>query len=78
MTAEPTETPTPTPITAVVAYLYGLNMRAQPDVESELLAFLPAGTIVVVLDGRENVNGQTWQQVQFEALSGWVLANFLQ
>jgi hypothetical protein len=78
-TAEPTETPTPTPtpITTTVDYLYGLNLRAEPDAESELLAFLPQGTIIVVLDGREVADGQTWQQVQFEEIVGWVLADFL-
>ena len=76
-TAEPTETPTPTPITAAVDLPYGLNLRAEPDAESELLAFLPVGTIIVVLDGREDLDGQTWQHVQFEEWSGWVLAEFL-
>ena len=53
-------------------------MRAEPDANSELLAFLPFETIVVVLGGQEDIDGQTWQQVQFEEIVGWVLADFLQ
>jgi uncharacterized membrane protein len=77
-TATATETPTPTPVTAAVTYLYGLNLRAGPDAESELLSFLPLGTIVVVLDGRETIDGDAWQQVQSEGVTGWVLAEYLQ
>jgi hypothetical protein len=77
MTATPTETPTATPVTAVVEYLYGLNLRANPDPESELLFFLPEGTIVVVLDGREFIDGRTWQQIQYGELAGWILKEYL-
>ena len=76
-TATPTETPTPTPITATVNYLYGLNLRAEPDAESELLAFLPIETIVVVLDGREITDDQTWQQIQYGEFVGWLLEEYL-
>ena len=76
-TATPTQTPTATPITAVVNYVYGLNLRAEPAADAELLLFLPSDTIVVMLDGREDVDGQTWQQVQFEEFAGWMLADYL-
>ncbi|MEW5988882.1 MAG: DUF389 domain-containing protein [Chloroflexota bacterium] len=78
-TPTPTHTPTPTPtvVTAVVTYPYGLNLRAEPGVEGELLALLPEGTVVVLLDGREVVEGQTWQQVQVNGIVGWVLADYL-
>ena len=77
-TPTPTETPTATPVTAVVTYIYGLNLRAEPDVETELLTFLPQGTTVVVLDGQEVIDGIAWQQVQSEGITGWVLADYLQ
>ena len=77
-TATPTETPTATPVTAVVIFPYGLNLRAGPDAESELLSFLPTGTIVVVLDEREVIDGVAWQQVESDGVVGWVLADYLQ
>jgi len=60
-----------------VNYLYGLNLRAEPDAGSELLIFLPFETIVVVLDGREFTDERTWQQVQYGELVGWTLEEFL-
>ena len=69
--------PTPTAITAVVESPYGLNLRAEPSGEAELLAFLENGQVVVILDGRENNAEGEWQQVQVDGLSGWVLASFL-
>jgi hypothetical protein len=77
-TETPTPTPTPTPITAVVSYPYGLNVRAEPDIESELLLFLPQGTVVVVLDGQEEINGRVWHQIQSGNIAGWVLADYLE
>ena len=77
-TPTPTETPTATPVTAVISFPYGLNMRAEPDPDSNLVAFLPQGTIVVILEGVQEVDGQTWQQIQSGELTGWVLADFLQ
>ena len=76
-TPTPTPTPTATPVTAVVDYIYGLNMRAEPGTASDLLTFLPFETVVVVLDGRETNDGRTWQQVQFDEQIGWVVADFL-
>ncbi|MGD8806992.1 MAG: DUF389 domain-containing protein [Chloroflexota bacterium] len=76
-TATPTLSPTPTPVTAVVQSPYGLNLRAEPSGQSEILAFLANGTVVVVLDGIEsNVEGD-WQQVQADGQTGWVAAGFL-
>ncbi len=76
-TASPTLSPTPTAITAVVQFPYGLNLRAEPSGDSELLAFLENGTVVVILDGRESNDEGDWQQVQAGDLVGWVLATFL-
>jgi hypothetical protein len=76
-TATPTLTPTPTAITAVVRSPYGLNLRTQPDRTAEIVAFLPNGTVVVVLDGQESNADGSWQQVQADGQSGWVLTSFL-
>jgi hypothetical protein len=77
-TATATATPTPTPRLAVVAYPYGLNMRAEPASDAELVAFLEQGTVVVLLDGRETTEEGEWQQVEVDGLVGWVLAEFLE
>jgi hypothetical protein len=68
-----TETPPPTPTlaTAVVGYLYGPNLRAEPDSQSELLAFLPQDTAVILLDGREIADGLTWRQGLESAQAGF-------
>jgi hypothetical protein len=41
------------------------------------VAFLPNGTVVVVLDGQESNADGSWQQVQADGQSGWVLTSFL-
>jgi hypothetical protein len=78
-TETPTRTPTPTatPQTAVINYPYGLNLRAEPDSQSELLAFLEEGTVVILLDGYETTDEGDWQQVEVGGLTGWLLADFL-
>lgn len=76
-TPSPTHTSTPAPRLATVSYQYGLNLREEPDGNSELIGFLPAGTQIILLNGTiENLEG-VWQQVQYEGLSGWVLGDFL-
>lgn len=79
-TAVPTNTPIPTatPETAVVIYPYGLNLRAEPSRDAEILAFLPADTIVIVLEGQETVDNIAWQQVEADGQTGWVSAEFLE
>jgi hypothetical protein len=73
----PTHTSTPTPRLATVSYQYGLNLREEPDGNSELIGFLPAGTQIILLNGLvENLEG-AWQQVHYEGLTGWVLGDFL-
>jgi hypothetical protein len=78
-TSTPTETPTPTAtvVTARVDYPYGLNLRREADTTSELLLFVPAGTDVILLDGRVTNDDLIWQQVSVEGVVGWVLAEFL-
>jgi uncharacterized membrane protein len=79
-TRRPTDTPRPSPTVerAIVAYKYGLNVRLEPDADSERLAYLPAGTKVVLLPGRETVSGIKWQQVEFRGVVGWLLADYIE
>jgi uncharacterized hydrophobic protein (TIGR00271 family) len=79
-TATPTETPTPTatPRTAVITYLYGLNLRAQPARNSDILTFLEGGAVVILLDGLETADELTWQQIEANGQIGWVSAEFLE
>lgn len=79
-TQVPTATPTATPTipTAVVTAPYGLNMRDRPDVNSTLLAFLPNNAVVILLpEQARDEQGNIWQQIEYEGVSGWTLAEFL-
>jgi uncharacterized hydrophobic protein (TIGR00271 family) len=78
-TIVPTDTavPTPTPRTAVINSIYGLNMRAEPGIEADILAFLAADTVVVLLDNTGTVDGRIWQEIEFEGQVGWVSDQFL-
>ena len=79
----PTETPspgptdTPTLATALVNSPYGVNLRAAPLATGAVLTIIPDGAVVELLPGRETVNTTTWQQVRFEELEGWVVADLL-
>ena len=63
---------------AEVDAIFGLNLREEPSADSEALAYLPNGTVVILLDGRETNSQATWQQVAADGLVGWVVAEFLQ
>lgn len=79
-TPVPTETPTATPTipTAVISAPYGLNMRGRPDANSTLIAFLPSNAIVILLpEQAQDEQGNIWQQIEYEGVSGWTLAEFL-
>lgn len=76
-TATPTITPSPTRPSRIVDLAYGLNFRAEPSADAELLGFLESGTVVTILDGVENNDEGTWQQIQVNDLVGWVLSQFL-
>lgn len=80
-TAAPTETltpaPSPTPDSRIVNSPYGLNMRSEPEATSELVAFLPEGTTVVRLEGRIEIDDAVWQEILYDGLTGWVLAEYL-
>lgn len=78
-TVIPTDTavPSPTPQTAVINSPYGLNLRAQPSTDGEILTFLAPDTVVVLLDGRETADNLTWQQIEAAGQIGWVSDQFL-
>ena len=75
----PTDTavPTPTPRTAVINSPFGLNLRAEADINATVLTFLPADTVVILLDGRKTADNLTWQQVEADGQTGWVADQFL-
>jgi hypothetical protein len=76
-THTPSATPTATPRTAVVTYPFGTNLRAEPNVSSEILAVLPVDTAVILLDGVEAFDGFLWQEVLVDGQIGWLSAEFL-
>ena len=50
----------------------GLNVRTGPSVRSELIASLPFGTPVSVLE-----TSGTWARIEADEVNGWLSANFL-
>jgi uncharacterized hydrophobic protein (TIGR00271 family) len=73
----PTLTPTATPVTAVTNYAFGINLRTQPSVTSDILFVIPNATTVIILDGQETADGFTWQQVEIDGVTGWLSDSFL-
>lgn len=78
-TETPTATPEPTatPVTAVVNYPFGLNLRAEPSQDAEILQILAQDVVVVVLEEQVESGGIVWQQVEAGGQIGWVSADFL-
>lgn len=82
-TAEPAEVSQPSEIvgTAETAPEYaviaqtGLNLRAEPNREAEVLAVLPKGVGVRLVRPIENPDG--WVDVRTGYLTGWVMAQYL-
>ena len=85
-TATPTPTPTPIPTpsptpdiskipgtVALVRVESKLNLREQPSVKSAVLAEIPGGAAVQVLQ-----SGAVWSQVVYEDQTGWVGSKFLE
>lgn len=77
-TATPTVTPMPTLPTAVINSPFGLNLRAEPNRNADILLFLEVNTTVVLLEGRVEADEVTWQQVVVNGIVGWVSSEFLQ
>lgn len=77
-TASATPTNTPEPPTATVNSGVGVWLRSAPGTDTEQLEWLLDGTLLLLLPGRETVEGIEWQQVQTAAgVQGWVAAEFI-
>ena len=80
-TSAPSETPTITPTsepTAVVTSEVGLYLREAPG-GTEQLELLPVGTVLILLDGQETVDGDEWREVRTSSgAEGWVAVEFIE
>lgn len=74
---EPSATATPEPVTAVITSPFGLNLRAEPNFDSAVLAFLPVDSVVIVRDDQVIDGSRIWQQVEVDGQTGWVASEFL-
>ena len=54
-----------------------LSLRAQPGIGGALLAALPAGAEVLVLDGPQQADGLRWWRVRAGANEGWCAEQYL-
>ncbi len=78
-TDTPAATPTPEPETpaaggteAVVHSAGGLNLRAQPSLQSAVLAVIPQGESILVTE-----RGATWCAVRYGGMTGHVMSQYL-
>jgi hypothetical protein len=57
----------------------GLNLRAEPVVNPDnILALVPDGTVLEVVDGPREAEGYTWWQVRAsDGTEGWAVTDFL-
>ncbi len=77
-TASPTPTSTPEPPSATVSSGVGVWLRSAPGTDTEQLEWLLDDTVLLVLPGRETVEGIEWQQVRTATgVEGWVAAEYL-
>lgn len=78
--AEPTATPTQTPRTVTIT-AEGVNIRAEPSVDAEVVVQVDTGTELTVLGGPEEAEDYTWYNVALvddPSVSGWVADDFLE
>lgn len=84
--ATPTPPPGPTPTTTLITQLarigntsgYGVNVRAGPSLQAEVIANLPDDTQVFLMPEAVEADGFLWRRVTFLGdLEGWVANNFL-
>lgn len=63
----------------VIAEADQLNLRASPgqSAESTVLAMLPAGTAVMVLEGPVQADGRAWWRIRADDKEGWCAGEFL-
>jgi len=56
----------------------GLNLRAAPSTDADVLTAMPEGAVVTVLDtGFYDDSGRAWAQISFDGLEGYSAADFL-
>jgi uncharacterized protein YraI len=56
-----------------------LNLRREPDAESDIIAVLPDGAFVDVLDGSETADGYSWAKVMSGTYgTGWSVSDYLE
>ena len=80
--SEPTLQVTPTRIlpTATIANTggAGANIRSSPGLAGTIIATLPEGTRVILLDETQQVDGFNWQSIEMpDTRDGWVAVQFL-
>lgn len=56
----------------------GVNFRAEPSTESDIIDVLLDGTELTVVDGPLDAEGYTWWQVEGVAGTGWLVQDYLQ
>lgn len=81
LTAAPTAAPTVAPALGIgararIVNLNGAPLRARsaPGLQASVVARIPEGSEVTLLDGPAEADGYTWWQVEAEGASGWVAA----
>lgn len=83
ITTSPTPTPTPERILAMIwgTGELGAYLREGPSRETDPLGFLQEGTLLYIIGESEEVDGETWWNVQVtyddEILEGWVMRGLL-
>jgi len=80
--SEPTTQVIPTQIlpTATIANTggAGANIRSAPGLTGTIIATLPEGTRVILLDETQQVDGFNWQSIEIpDTRNGWVAVQFL-
>jgi len=54
-----------------------LNLRQEPGTSFDVVARLPPGTVMTVIDGPENAKNYAWWKLQGDLGQGWAAENFL-
>jgi hypothetical protein len=77
-TAAATATQTPTPVIAIINAETGLRLRAEPDPNGEILAYLNNLTEIELLGEEKSVGATLWQKVKApDGQIGWIVAQYV-
>jgi len=77
-TTAATATPTPTPVIAIINSETGLRLRAEPDPNGEILAYLNNLTEVKLLGEDKLVGATLWQKVKSpDGQIGWIVGQYV-